>query len=222
MTRIIRMIGAGMVLGIALAGCNSGSHETSAPPKHPSPPSTTTTASPLPTTTTSIVPLSVPTCTESQLAAQYDGTQGSAGNWFTGFLIANTAPASCALRSRVTVELLNDQGGTRTTSNAIYPPILLSALGIIPPLGQKPAKGQRLAYLGVTWPTLPDAIGILGGSGVNCPQPLFQPQAAEVTFANTAPLIVDGLSNSEPPGAVPAICGSFIRVFEMDSRTASS
>jgi hypothetical protein len=174
----------------------------------------------LTTTTTSIVPLSVPPCTQSQLAAQYDGSQGSAGNWFSGFVIANTASAPCALRSRVSVELLDGHGGTRTTSNAIYAPILLSALGIIPPLGQDPAKGQLLAYLGLSWPTVPDAIGMLGGSGTECPRPLFQPQTAEITVANTAPLIVDGLSNSGPPGAVPAVCGSFVRIFEMDSRTA--
>lgn len=219
MTRIVRMIGAGMALGLALAGCSSGSHKTSAPPEHP-PSTTTTTTPPLSTTTTSTVPLSVPTCTQSQLAAQYDGFQGSTGFWFTGFVIANTASAPCALRSRVSVELLDGQGGTRTTSNAIYVPILLSAKGIIPPLGQNPAQGQLLAYLGLYWPTLPDAIDQLGGSGDVCPQPIFQPEAAEVTFADTAPLMVDGLSNPAPPGADPAICGSFLRVSEMDSRTA--
>ena len=181
-----------------------------------------TSISTLPATTTSTVRSTVLTCTTSQLTAEYRGSQGAAGNWVSSFWIANIAAAPCALRSSVSVELLDSDGDTRTMSHTIDSPILLTAMGIIPPLGQDPAKGQSLASLIIGWPTVQDAVAALGGTGVECPQTLFQARTARITFDRSEPLIVERLTNSEPPPSetVPPICGSNVYVWGTSSLTA--
>ena len=168
------------------------------------------------------MPASVPTCLASQLDVQYRGSQGGAGNWISAFWVANPSGTPCALRSSVTVELLDDQGNNRTATLAIGSPILLSAMGSMPPPGQDPAPGQLLADVALEWPTEANAVLGLGGTGTRCPLPLFQPQSARVTFAGAQPVVVGQLSNAgpAPSGSVGSICGSDVRIFDVSSLTA--
>ena len=217
--RTIRLAAIVIAVSTALTSCGGGPVGRSARPKNSSVPTSTTSP---PTTTTSMVPSTIPACTASQLNGQYRGSQGAAGNLVSSFWIANSAASPCALRSSVTVELLDSAGHTRTMSHAIDSPILLSAMGIIPPLGQNPAQGQMLASLIIGWPTVPNAVEALGGTGVQCPQPLLQAHMARITFDDAEPLIVENLTNSGPPpsGSIPPICGSDVYVWEISSLTA--
>jgi hypothetical protein len=177
----------------------------------------------LPTTTVPTVSSPVAACAASQLVAQYRGSQGATGNWASSLLIANTGAAPCALRSGVTVELLDGQGASRSASHAVSPPIELSPQSSLPPLNQEPATGETLATVVFAAPTIPQAVGELGGSGVTCPEPLFEARSARVTFAGVQPLIVN-LTASEPApsGSVPPMCGPQLFVWEVASFSASS
>lgn len=204
-------------MGVVLSACGGG--QPTATQHNGPPPSSTVTKPPL--TTTSAVPSSVVTCSAEQLAAEFRGSQGSAGNWFSTFWIANTAATPCAVRSGVAVVLTNGEGETRTATAAIGSPILLSPKGIIPPLGQDPTGGQSLANLTLGWPTVPNAVSQLtGGGGTQCPQPLFEAESALITFTGAQPLTVNQLTTST--GSVPSICGSDVRVSEIASLTAPS
>jgi len=65
----------------------------------------------------------------------------------------------------------------------------------------------------VGWPTLPDAILSLGGTGSQCPQPLFQPVTAAIAFGGVQPTVV---SLQNPGGSgysdIGSICGSDVRI----------
>lgn len=154
--------------------------------------------------------------------AQFRGSQGAAGNWVSGFWIANTATSPCALRSGVTVVLANSQGDTRTATATIETPILLSPKSTIPPFAQDPTKGESLAALSLAWLTVPNAVLQLGGTGTQCPQPVFQAESVRITFTGAEPLIVTDLTTSQPPpsGTIPPICGSDVFVWAITSLTA--
>jgi hypothetical protein len=172
----------------------------------------------IPTTTTTTVPASVADCTAQQLVVQFDGAQGAAGNWAAGFLIANVGPAPCALRSGVTLELLDGRGASRTASHAVSPPIELSPNASLPPLHQEPAPGETLAGLDFAVPTLPNGILSLGGTGNTCPQPLFQAQSARISFGQQV-RVVTKLSTGEPgpTGTFPPICGPDLNIWDIDA-----
>jgi len=160
-------------------------------------------------------------CTNGVLTAQYRGSQGAAGNVASGFWVVNTGPTPCELSGTVSVELLNGHGASRTASNGVNPPILLSANGTMPAPGSNPAKGSTLASIVLFWPTIANAVQSLGESGVTCPQPLFQATSAHITFSGLQPLIVTGLTTSEPaPTAIPSMCGSDMSVTAVSPLTA--
>ncbi len=200
-----------MAAGILASACGSGSPEhssqstTSAPAHAPSP----------------VVASSAPPCSASQLVAQYRGSQGEAGNWASSFWVANTSPIPCAMGSTVAVKLLGSGADSRTASHLVDSPIRLSANARIPPPGQNPQKGQTLAAVGVSWPTEPNAVSDLGGTGVTCPQPLFQAQSARITFGNEQTLNVDSLTTSQPPlSRIPPICGPTTYLWDVSPLTA--
>jgi hypothetical protein len=177
-----------------------------------------------PISTVPTVPSSVADCAAPQLVAQFRGSQGAAGNWTSSLLIANTGAAPCALRSGVTLELLDGQGASRSASHAVSPPIELSPHSSLPPLNQEPATGETLAIVVFAAPTVPDAVEALGGRGETCPEPLFEAQSARITFAGVPPLIVNNLTTPEPApsGSVPPMCGPQLFVWEVASLSASS
>lgn len=120
--------------------------------------------------------------------------------------------------------LSNSQGETLTATAVLDTPILLSAKSTVPPLGQDPSKGETLAGLLASWPTVFNAITQLGGTGTLCPRPLFQPESAEITFTGTGQLTVSQLPNSNFGAGgydIPPICGSDVRV-EANPLTAPS
>jgi hypothetical protein len=139
----------------------------------------------------------------------------------SSFWVANTGAAPCALRSGVTVELLDGHGATRTASHAVSPPIELTPGSSLSRLDQNPAKGETLAGLLLAWPTVPLAVLELGGSGATCPQPLFEAQSARITFAGALPLTVNDLTTPAPPGLQP-ICGPKLFVWDISALSASS
>ena len=168
-----------------------------------------------PTTTTTTVPLSVEDCTAGQLVGQYEGGQGAVGNWAANFAIANAGSAPCAIRSTtVSVELLNGLGASRTTPPAdVFAPILLSDHGSFPPPSQNPAPGLMLASLVLAWPTIPNGILSLGGTGNTCPQPLFVAQTAVIRLTGLQPLVVANLIAPDPGTSPPTLCGPDLNIW---------
>jgi hypothetical protein len=176
-----------------------------------------------PTTVTTVpaVASSAPACTAGHLTAQYRGSQGAAGNLASGFWIANTGTAPCQLSGTVSVELIDAHGASRTASHGVTPPIVLSTNGAMPAPGQNPAKGATLASVVLFWPTIPNAVQSLGGTGATCPQPLFQATSAHITFSGLQPLVVTDLTTSTPaPAEIPSMCGSDMSVMEISPLTA--
>jgi hypothetical protein len=212
-----------VAIGIALCSCvNSGS-----PRSMPVVRSSTTLATSPPTTfstsTTTAVPASEITCDAARLGIQYTGGQGATGNWTAGFWIADRSQTPCALRSSVTLDLIDRFGAERSVSAPLRVAIPLSAGGTLPSTsGANPPPGEQLASLVLAWPTLPNAIDELtgGGGGPNaqCPLPLFTPVAARITFGGEQPVTVHQLSIAGPvPSSVGSICGNFVRILEFNS-----
>ena len=157
----------------------------------------------LSTTTTTAVPASEATCDAAQLGIQYTGSQGAAGNWTAGFWIADRSQTPCALRSSVTVDLIDRFGAERSASAPIPVAIPLSAVATLPSTsGANAPAGEQLASLVLAWPTLPDAIDELegndGGPNAQCPQPLFTPVAPRITIGGEQPVTVKPLSIAGP------------------------
>lgn len=191
---------------VALLSPTSSTPHRPPPPAHHPPPATSA-----PTTPT--VPVSDPTCTSSQLAIDYTGPQGAAGQWLSSFAIADTSAQPCALRSGVTVEFFDAQGNDRIASTQIPADVALSPDATLPPPGQRAPPKEQLGVLMLGWPTIPNAVTQLtGGVGVQCPEPLFAPQAARITFVGLAPITVD--SAPIPPNET--ICGSSVRIEFVD------
>jgi hypothetical protein len=98
----------------------------------------------------------------------------------------------------------------------------MSAGATLPSMsGANPPPGEQLGSLVLAWPTLPNAIDELGGSygpNAQCPQPLFIPMAARITFSGLQPVTVNQLSIAGPiPSSIGSICGNFVRILEFDS-----
>jgi hypothetical protein len=207
-----------VVVGIALGSCGSPGPAKSVEP----PGSSTTTATSPPTTTATAVPVSEPTCDAAQLGIQYTGSQGATGNWTAGFWIADRSQSACALRSSVTVDLVDRFGAERSASAPLRSPIPLSADAILPSTpGANPPPGERLGSLALAWPTLPNAIDQLtgsdGGPNAQCPQPLFTPVAAQIMFSGEQPVVVDQLSiEGAVPSSVGSLCGNLVQIWGID------
>jgi hypothetical protein len=183
--------------------------------------STTTVPPTLATTTTTAVPASEASCNSAQLQIEYRGSQGATGNWASAFWIANRSSVPCAIRGSVTVDLIDRSGGERSASSPLLAPIPLSASASLPTTSASngPA-GQQLGALVLFWPTLPNAIEELTGTdGPNsqCPQPLFTPVSARITFSGDQPLIVSPLSGDGPIPGMGSLCGNFVRIEEAGS-----
>lgn len=188
--------------------------------------STTSASSPptmISTTTTTVVPASEATCDAAQLVIQYTGSQGAAGNWTAGFWIADRSQTPCALRSSVTVDLVDRFGAERSAAAPLLAPIPLSAGATLPSTsGANPPPGEQLGALILLWPTLPNAIteltGSDGGPNPQCPQPLLTPVAARITFSGEHAVTVNQLSITGPvPSSVGSICGNDLRIGEIGS-----
>jgi hypothetical protein len=223
-TRHLRKTLPLLAVGIALGSCGGPGPAKSL---EPAPTRTTAAISPVTaqaTTTTTAVSPSEPTCETAQLGIQYTGSQGATGFWTAGFWIADRSQTPCALRSSVTVDLIDRYGSERSASAPLRASIPLSAGATLPSTsGANPPAGEQLGSLVLAWPTLPNAIDELGGSdGPNalCPQPLFIPVVARVTFSGSGPVTVPQLSIAGPiPSSVGSICGNFVRIVELDSLT---
>lgn len=210
-----------LAVGIVICSCSSPGPAKSVGPAR----SSTNTATSPPTmlvTTTTAVPASVVTCDGAQLGIQYMGSQGATGNWTAGFWIADRSQIPCAIRTSVTVDLVDRLGAERSASARLLAPIPLSAGAMLPSTsGANPPPGEQLGSLVLAWPTLPDAIDALtgsdGGPNAQCPQPLFTPVAARIMFSGEQPVTVNQLSIAGPdPSSVGSLCGNFVRIWEFD------
>ena len=177
----------------------------------------------LATTTTTAVPASEAACDAAQLGIQYTGSQGATGNWTAGFWIADRSQSPCALRSSVTVDLVDRFGAERSASASLRAPIQLSAGATLPSTsGANPPPGEQLGSLVLAWPTLPNAIDELtgsdGGPNAQCPQPLFTPVAAQITLNGEQPVMVNQLSIEGPvPSSIGSLCGDLVQIWHIDS-----
>jgi hypothetical protein len=173
--------------------------------------------------TSSTALASIKACTASELKIQYRGTQGATGNWASAFWIADGSALPCALRSTVTVQLVDSSGGQRVASKPIAVAIPLSAHGVIPSRGKEDVSPvQKRAALVLFWPTLPNAILELGGtpSQIQCPQPSFVPKTARFIFNGGQAVTVSQLSLGAPyPSSVGTICGSDVSILELGPLT---
>jgi hypothetical protein len=156
------------------------------------------------------------------LEVQYRGSQGAAGNFVSSFWIANAAGTPCSLQTGVTIDLLDSAGNGLSAAASIESPLVLSAHSTMPSPAQDPAKGQVLGVLTVAWPTIANGALALGAAGGQCPQALFVPRSARITFAGVDPIVVDQLTNSglPPPNSIPSICGSQLFIWQIGPLTA--
>jgi hypothetical protein len=223
LTGYLRKILVLLVVAVGICSCGSPSPAKSVGPARSS---TITTISPpttLVTTTTTTVPASEATCNAGQLRIQYAGSQGATGNWTAGFWIADRSPTPCAIRSSITVDLVDQYGAVRSASAPLLAPIPLSASAMLPSTsGVNPPSREQLGSLVLAWPTLPDAIDALtggdGGPNAQCPQPLFTPESARITFGGAQPVTVYQLSIAgSAPSSVGSLCGNFVRIWGLDS-----
>ena len=208
---------AGLVgAGAALLSSSPSTPHRSPPPTDHAPPAPESSALP----STPAVPASDPTCTASQLAITYVKPGGAAGNWVSSFTIADTSAQPCALRSGVTVELFDASGNDRIASTQVPANVALSPNATLPPLYQAPSPKERLASISLMWPTIPNAVTQLtGGVGVQCPEPLFTPQSARITFAGLQPVTVHPVPSGNA-GLIPpneSICGSNVQIMYVDA-----
>jgi hypothetical protein len=214
-----------LATGIAICSCGSPGHATSVEPVHSNTHTTKADSPPttLVTTTTTAVPASESTCDAAQLVIRYAGGQGATGNLTAGFRIADQSPTPCAIRSSVTVNLVDRFGAERSASAPLLAAIPLSAGATLPSSsGVNPPPGEQLGSLVLAWPTLPNAIDALtssdGGPDAQCPQPLFTPVVARITFGGEQPVTVNQLSIAGPgPSSVGSFCGNFVRIWGFDS-----
>jgi hypothetical protein len=211
-----------LAIGIALGSCASPGHARLLKPPPSTVPTALSPATALATSTTTALPMSEPTCDAAQLRIQYTGSQGAAGFWTAGFWIADQSRTPCALRSSVTVDLVDRFGSERSASAPLWAPITLSASATLPSTsGANPYPGEQLGSLVLAWPTLPNAIDELGGrDGPNaqCPQPLFIPRVARITFSGLPTVTVNQLSIAGSiSSSVGSLCGNFVRIVEFDS-----
>jgi hypothetical protein len=212
-----RSLGLFAVVSMVAAACSAhlslSSHDGSAtsvrdssilPPIHP----------PTLETTTTINGGLLPSCEADQLRIGFRGTQGSTGNYFAAFWIANSSDAPCSLRSEVNVELLNAQGSEQlAASGPISTPIGISASGSIPATEDDPAQGQELADVTLRWPTVFDSgYSTPAGSG-ECSEPLVTPIAVRFTFSGDQSVVVTDLqSNSFGAKGFGTICGPTLAI----------
>jgi hypothetical protein len=157
---------------------------------------------------TEITPAVARTCRADQLAIQYRGSQGATGNIASGFWIANLSGTPCSLRSSVTVDLLNSTGATQlSASKSLTSPIELTANTSMPPGGVVP-QGDKLGFVVLFWPTIPDAAASVGVADGQCPQPLFLPSAVRIDFKGIAAIRVPQFPASLALSAPLSLCGS--------------
>src|SRR6202035_4184989 len=205
--RRLAVLGGGALVAAGLISTAVAllSSTPSTPFRPPPPAHAPTTSAP----TTPTVPVSDSTCTSSQLAIDYTGPQGAAGQWLSSFAIADTSAQPCALRSGVTVEFFDAQGNERIASTQIPADVALSPDAPLPlPGGSTPPK-EQLGIVILGWPTIPNAVTQLtGGVGIECPEPLFSPQGAQITFVGLGSITVDNAPI--PPNE--SICGSSVRI----------
>jgi hypothetical protein len=202
--------------GVTLLSSTPSTPYRPPPPVHLPPPATSVPTSPA-------LAASDPTCNASQLAIGYRGLGAGAGLEFSTFAIADTSAQPCALRSGVTVEFFDAQGNERIASTQVPADFALSPDAALPPLGQAPLSKEQLGEIIMGWPTLPNAItDLTGGVSGQCPEPLFTPQVAEITFAGLQPITVQPLvgGNEPPTPLVGSICGSNVRIEEADAWTS--
>ena len=159
---------------------------------------------------TSIPAAGSPTCRTDQLAIQYKGSQGAAGNIAAAFWVADTSGASCSVRSSVTVDLLNKTRSTQlSASKTLTAPIQLTPNTTMPS-GDVVPHGEQLAFVTLFWPTIWDA-----SPNGQCSQLLFTPTAFRFAF-NGIPAITVTQLDTVPPQQTSewlSICGSNLSVF---------
>jgi len=147
-----------------------------------------------------------------------------AGEIFATFAIADTSAQACALRSGVTVEFFDAQGNERIASTQVPADVALTPDAALPPLGQNAPPHEQLGELMLGYPTLPNAIiELTGGVGGQCPEPLFTPHVAQITFAGLQPITVEPLPGGfGNPSLLEGwgICGSNIRIVSVDTWTS--
>ena len=201
---------AGVLIGLAgLVGCACGPTTITGSPVASSPtgPSAHAPVATIAASTTSTTTVPTATCQSSQLKASLEGVQGATGNLAATFWIADTSGTPCALRSGVTVDLLDGSGTIRMSASKVLPaPIALGADGVIPPgpIVAQPGQPLGLAFASLFWPTPPNVAGSIDG---RCPRPIFVPATVRISFGGVAQVIVD---HPEFDGQTIAICPSDI------------
>jgi hypothetical protein len=198
------------------AGCTSPADRLSAPRSTTTSVGPTSSVPPPPVATTTTVPPSVPTCTAEQLDIQFQGTQGSTGNYFAAFWIADISATACALRSEVDVLLLDSRGiARRSATFLISAPLPLSARAVMPPVGADPENGQQLSFISLQWPTVFNSGLPMAPGATQCPQPAFTPTSVRFEFGVDSVIIVRNLLG--PNGPIGSLCGPDFRIFDVGS-----
>ena len=172
-----------------------------------SPPSGSTTSAPGVTSTTSTTTVPTVTCQSAQLQASLGGVQGATGNLAAAFWIADTSGTPCALRSGVTVDLVDGSGTIRmSASKVLTAPIALGAHGVLPssPFVVQPGQSFGLAFVSLFWPTTSELAGSTDG---RCRRPIFVPTTVRISFGGLAQVLVE---HPEVDGQTIAICPSRI------------
>ena len=129
------------------------------------------------------------TCNADQLSVKFKGADNASGNGVARFWIADTSSSPCALRTAVTVDLVDGKGTTHLSASAAFvPSVSLTAHSSIPK-GLIPPQDQQLAFVLISWP-LDSATGATRSStSLACaPGEAFAPDSVKLTFDGVAPV----------------------------------
>ncbi len=206
------------VAPLLVAACSTG--VPSASGHHPTTTSGTNPPSAQATTTVATAPSpSLATCAARQLRIGFRGTQGSTGNYFAAFWVADSSTTPCALPSNVEVSLLNSQGNAQLAAHgALGGPIALSPNASIPPVGSNPQPEQTLADVTLEWPTVFDSASSSPPGSAHCRDPEFSPSAVRFTFSGVQPLLVTDLqSDTFATHGFGALCGPNLTVINVSA-----
>ena len=144
-------------------------------------------------------------CVASELKIELGSIQGAGGNLVATFWVADGSPHACLLESPARMDLLNAAGGVQLSATQSFAPVSLSADTALP-LDNTITTGG-LAYIGLEWPTDPNAALAQGSTSGSCPSPDFGPSAAHFTFGSSGRVDVTQLRSGS---FQISICGGYV------------